>query len=78
MLKDAENIDRHMARRSTSKRGNVPYVEYLILTMRKRVETTFSEISDFFPKTIHAVTEYGSILKVVIFIVGYTLLKTVL
>jgi hypothetical protein len=78
MLKDAENIDLLVARRSTSKRPHEPYVEYLISTMRKRIETTFSEISNFFPKTIHAVTEYGFILKVVIFIFGYALLKTVL
>jgi len=78
MLKDAENIDLLVARRSTSKRKHEPYVEYLISTMRKRIETTFSEISNFFPKTIHAVTEYGFILKVVIFIFGYAILKTFL
>lgn len=46
--------------------------------MRKRIETTFSEISNFFPKTIQAVTEYGFILKVVVFIFDYAILKTVL
>jgi Transposase DDE domain len=78
MLKDAENIDLLVARKSTSKRKHEPYEEYLISTMRKRIETTFSEISNFFPKTIHAVNEYGFILKVVIFIFGYAILKTLL
>lgn len=78
MLKDAEDIDLLVARKSTSKRKHEPYVEYLISTMRKRIETTFSEISNFFPRTIHAVTEYGFILKVVIFIFGYAIIKAVL
>jgi len=78
MLKDAENIDLLVARRSCSKNKNEPYIEYLISKMRKRIETTFSEISNFFPKTIHAVTEFGFLFKVVIFIFGYAILKTVL
>jgi hypothetical protein len=45
---------------------------------RKRIETTFNEISNFIPRTIHAVIEYRFILKVVFFIIGYAILKTVL
>lgn len=78
MLKDAENIDLLVARKSDSKRKHEPYVEYLISTLRKRIETTFSEISNFFPKKIHAVTEFGFILKVVIFIFGYAILRTII
>lgn len=78
MLKDAENIDLLVARKSNSKRKHEPYVDYIISTMRKRIETTFSEISNFFPKTIHAVTEYGFILKVVIFIFGYAISRTII
>ena len=40
--------------------------------MRKRIETTFSEITAFFPRHIHAVTPQGFILKVVLFIFAYT------
>ena len=78
MLKDAENIDLLVARKSDSKRKHEPYVDYIISTMRKRIETTFSEISNFFPKTIHAITEYGFILKVVIFIFGYAISRTII
>jgi hypothetical protein len=78
MLKDAENIDLLVARKSDSKRKHEPYVEYLISSMRKRIETTFSEISNFLPKKIHAVTEFGFLLKVVIFIFGYTISRTIL
>jgi len=41
--------------------------------MRKRIETTFSEITAFFPRKIHAVTIQGFILKVILFIFAYTL-----
>jgi hypothetical protein len=78
MLKDAENIDLLVARKSNSKRKHEPYIEYLISVMRKRIKTTFSEISNFLPKKIHAVTEFGFLLKVVIFIFGYTILRTIL
>jgi hypothetical protein len=78
MLRDAEGIDLLVARKSTSKRKHEPYIEYLISTMRKRIETTFSEISNFFPKKIHAVTEYGFIMKVVLFIFSYALTRTIL
>lgn len=78
LLKDAENIDLRVARKSDSKRKHEPYIEYLISCMRKRIETTFSEISNFLPKKIHAVTEFGFILKVVIFIFGYAILRTIL
>lgn len=78
MLKDAEDIDLLVTRKSNSKRKHEPYVEYLISTMRKRIETTFSEISNFFPKKIHATTEFGFVLKVIIFIFSYAITRTIL
>ncbi len=36
--------------------------------MRKRVETTISDIKKLFPKTIHAVTFNGFLLKLICFI----------
>jgi len=78
MLKDAENIDLLVQRKSNSKKQHEPYVDFLISYMRKRIETTFSEISNFLPKKIHAVTEYGFLLKVVIFIFGYAISKAIL
>ncbi len=77
MLKDAEEIELLVARKSNSKRQHEPHINYLIDTMRKRVETTFSEISSLFPKKIHAVTEYGFLLKIIIFIFSYTLMRTI-
>jgi Transposase DDE domain len=75
MLQQAEKIELLVARKSNSKRKREPYQEFLIESMRKRVETTFSEISTLLPKKIHAVTDYGFILKVIIFLFSYTLNK---
>jgi len=78
MLKDAEGIELLVQRTSKLKRQHEPYIDYIITTMRKRIETTFSEIANFLPKKIPAVTEYGFILKVVIFIIGYAISRTVI
>jgi hypothetical protein len=78
MLKDADGIELLAQRTSRLKRQHEPYVDYIISTMRKRIETAFSEIANFLPKKIHAVTEYGFILKVVIFIFGYAISRTVI
>jgi len=59
MLKDAENIDLLVARRFGSKKKHESYIDYLKSSMRKRIETTFIEISNSLPKKIHAVTEAG-------------------
>ncbi|NPD86977.1 IS982 family transposase, partial [Lentimicrobium sp. L6] len=75
MLKDAEKINLLVARKSNSKRKRERYMEYIIESMRKRVETTFSEISTLLPKKIHAVTSYGFVLKVIMFLFSYTLNK---
>ena len=78
MLKDAENIDLLVQRKSNSIRKHEPYLDYLISSMRKRIESAFSEISNFLPKKIHAVTEFGFLLKVVIFIFGYAISRTII
>lgn len=75
MLQQAEKIELLAARKSNSKRKREPYQEFLIESMRKRIETTFSEISTLLPKKIHAVTDYGFILKVIMFLFSYTLNK---
>lgn len=47
-------------------------MEYIKKMMRKRNETTFPEITSFFPSKMHAVTIQGFLLKVVLFIFAYT------
>lgn len=50
-----------------------PTVRYLKRWLRKRVETMFSQITAFFPRTIHAVTLKGFMLKAATFIFAFTI-----
>ena len=75
MLRHSEQIELLVARKSNSKRKREPYQEFLIESIRKRIKTTFSEITTLLPKKIHAVTDYGFILKVIMFLFSYTLNK---
>ncbi|MDB5247331.1 MAG: transposase [Segetibacter sp.] len=45
--------------------------------MRKVIETTFSMLKGLFLRKIHAVTFKGFLLKLVMFIVGFTFSKLV-
>lgn len=60
------------ARKSNSKRPHSPCCEYLISIHRKRIETVFSDIAKYMPKNIHAVTENGFLIKIIMFIWAYT------
>jgi hypothetical protein len=40
--------------------------------MRKRIETTFSEIKALFLRTIHAVTFSGFLIKLTLFLLAFT------
>ena len=46
-------------RKKNSKRSFNTWVEYVQKLVRKRVETSFSQIESKFPKFIHAVTSKG-------------------
>jgi hypothetical protein len=46
--------------------------------MSKRIETTFSEIANSLPQKVHAGTEYGFLLNIVIFIFEYLISRTVI
>ena len=74
--KELEHIHLLAVRKSNSKRPDHPAINYLKEVMRKRIETTFSEILAWFPRKIHAVTTQGFILKVVLFIFAFTFHKS--
>jgi hypothetical protein len=78
MLEEADDIDLLVARKSNARRKHEPHIKYLISVMRNRIESTFSETSNFLPKKIHAVTEYGCLLQVVLFVFGYAILRTII
>ena len=71
--KELEQIHLLAVRKSNSKRPDHPAMDFIKKYMRKRIETTFSEITAYFPKKIHAVTIQGFLLKVVLFIFAFTL-----
>jgi hypothetical protein len=60
------------ARKSNSKKPHNPCTEYLIAVGRKRIETAFSDIAKLMPKSIHAVTAEGFLIKLIAFIWAYT------
>jgi len=57
-------------RKSNSKRQLPPWETYLRHLFRKIIETAGSQISRRFPKSIHAVTQAGFELKVVLFVLA--------
>ena len=73
--KELEQIQLLATRKSNSKRPDHPALIYIKEVMRKRIETTFSEILAWFPLKIHAVTTQGFILQIVLFIFAFTIHK---
>jgi hypothetical protein len=62
------------ARRKNSKRQHTLSNTKELLKKRKRIETTFSGIMKWFPRTIHAIKLDGLVLKMTLFIAGFTAL----
>ena len=60
-------------RRKNSRRKNSSIDELFLRFHRGRIETTFSEITHLMPRNIQAKTPKGFLLKVLFFILGYTL-----
>jgi hypothetical protein len=74
LLKEAVRIVVKPARKKNSKRATDPYVVvHYEQYIRKRIETAFSQITNFFPKHIHAVTQRGFELKVIFFILAFAI-----
>lgn len=62
-------------RKNNSKRQHSGCLRYLQGKLRKRIETTFSEITRLFPRKIEAVTMQGFLMKVLIFICSFGIQK---
>ncbi len=77
LYQELDGITLQMDRKKNSKRKDSPDEAYIKKYWRKRIETTFSEITAFFPRHIHAVTPQGFLLKLITFIFAYTLDKLV-
>lgn len=72
---EADGVKMMVQRKSNSKRPDQPHIVYLKNYMRKRIETTFSEIKALFLRKIHAVTFKGFLIKVLMFVMATTLNK---
>lgn len=73
LYKETELVELKISRKSNSKKPDEPYQAFLKTAMRKRIETTISEIIELTPHSIHAVTARGFLLKVLLFIFAYQL-----
>lgn len=69
---ECEQIHLRIQRKTNSTRGDEPYQAFLKKHIRQEIERVFSQVKLRFPKKIHAVTEQGFILKIVLFLLAYT------
>jgi|SRR5579872_4004027 len=72
-LRENSNIELVAQRKARSKRPHDGCLRYLQSRIRKRVETTFSQIVQLFPRSIHATTARGFELKIFLFILAYSI-----
>jgi len=70
---DAAGIKLKVLRKKNSRRQAPAHEKYTKQTIRHYIETVFSQITVNFPKSIHAVTLPGFILKVESFIYAFTM-----
>ena len=61
------------AQRKNSKRPMPAWEEFLGKPTRQYIETVFSRLTSFFPKKIHAVTSRGFELKIVCFLLAFSI-----
>lgn len=74
-MKEAALIELMIQRKSNSTRKDEPWIRFIKEYMRKGIETSFSEIKALFLRKIHAVTFKGFLIKLVMFILAFTLNK---
>jgi len=72
-LAEWANIFLKSLRKKNSKRAYTPWMQFNYQRTRKCVETSFSQITNLFPKTIHAVTPQGFLIKLFCFITAFAL-----
>jgi Transposase DDE domain len=73
LLNEVAHIHLVPMRKKNSQRALPPYVSFVQHYYRKMIETAGSLIEQRLPKSIHAVTPQGFELKVVLFVVAYSL-----
>ncbi|MCA1838630.1 MAG: IS982 family transposase [Actinobacteria bacterium] len=73
LLKEAAGLHLKAQRRKNSKRPKPAWEEFLSNRVRKYIETVFSGITRLFSKKIHAVTPRGFELKIVWFLLAFSI-----
>jgi transposase len=73
LLQEAGGIKLLSQRKRNAKRQRPLWEEFVSSPLRKRVETTFSRLTNWFPRHIHAVTRRGFMLKLVCFLVAFSM-----
>jgi len=73
LLLEAAGIHLKPLRKKNSKQPFAPCIVYIQERVRKRIETSFSQITNLFPKHIHAVTPQGFELKIICFILAFAI-----
>lgn len=68
-----DGVSLQVMRKKNSRRADEPWVAYIKQHIRHPIETLFSQITQRFPKSIHAVTMDGFLMKVAAFIFVFTL-----
>lgn len=74
-MRTGDLVELMIQRKSNSLRKDEPWIRFIKEQMRKGIETSFSEIKALFLRKIHAVTFKGFLLKLVMFILAFTLNK---
>jgi hypothetical protein len=72
-FQQCDRVSLKVMRKKNSRRPDQPWVAYIKQHLRHPIETLFSQITQRFPKSIHAVTMDGFLLKVAAFIMVFTL-----
>ena len=73
LLQEAAQITLQPQRKKNSKRPFSACCEFVLKPVRQHIETTFSQVTLRFPKHIHAVTAQGFVLKIVCFLLAYSI-----
>jgi hypothetical protein len=74
-MREADLVELMIQRKRNSLRKDEPWIRFIKEQMRKRIETSFSEIKALFLRKIHAVTFKGFLIKLIMFILAFTLNK---
>jgi len=70
---DCEQISLKIQRKKNSQRKDQAWEAAYKKSLRQRIEQAFSQVGMRFPKTIHAITEAGFLIKIVLFLIAYAL-----